>query len=151
MKLNSIVIGFLLLILIAILGLPIAYYANKEFDKKKKELCVLCDNESRQGLLLCEECALKYPAPKQTEIEELQRENRLLLESNKSLSKTRILTVDVKTSDLEEVKSLLQKQQNEIDELKSVLMFYVSTPRSGLHEDGGNYARRTLEKFTNSK
>lgn len=25
-----------------------------------KELCVLCDNESRQELLLCAECAKKY-------------------------------------------------------------------------------------------
>lgn len=71
-----------------------------------------------------------------------------------------MLTVDVKTSDLEQVRkalSLAKQIEQEViritqekDELISVLMFYASTPRSGLHEDAGNYARRTIEKLTNS-
>jgi hypothetical protein len=33
---------------------------------------------------------------------------------------------------------------------EEALEFYAKSVRSGLHEDGGNLARRTLEKFTNS-
>lgn len=77
------------------------------------------------------------PATKNEGIEELKKENNLLLEQVKSLSKTRILTVDVKAIDIEDVNELIK-----------ALHFYATTPRSGLHEDGGNLARKALDKFS---
>lgn len=42
-------------------------YQLRNLAGKSIELCALCDNESRPGLLLCEECAKRYANPARTE------------------------------------------------------------------------------------
>jgi hypothetical protein len=62
------------------------------------------------------------------------------------MEKKTLLTVDIKTVDLPEVKKIIKEALDKIERYEKALEFYAKTPRSGLHEDCGNLARKTLSE-----
>lgn len=55
------------------------------------------------------------------------------------------MTINIKTSDIPEVKEALSKANEKIKLYEKVLDFYATCPRSCLHEDGGQMARDVLK------